>query len=313
MSFAESALESGGEHLEPDQFDSDFVHGVAPEARSQWQLFWRRFVRHKPAMIGLVTLIVLCVACFGAPWFAPADKNAQDLLTGAAGPSRDHWFGTDQLGRDYFTEVLYAGQVSLMIGLSVGLLSTAIGTVIGSMSGYFGSWRDAGLMRFTELFLVVPQIALLAVALKKFGSSPGTIILVLAFIFWMTIARVVRGQVLSIKEREYVEAARASGATSRRVIFRTILPNLVSVITVNATLAVATAIIAESTLSFLGFGIQRPDTSWGNMLADARGFVGTPLAYLIYFPGLMLLLVTLSINFLGDGLRDALDPQSELS
>jgi peptide/nickel transport system permease protein len=311
MSFAESALGSGSQHLEPRRFDDELLSGVAPEARSQWQLFIHRFLRHKPAMIGSFVLVVLTVLCFGAPWIAPSGQNDQDLIAEVVGPSWDHFFGVDLLGRDYFSEVLYAGRISLAIGFGVGLLSTVIGTAVGSLAGYFGGWRDSALMRFTDLFLIVPQIALLAVALQRFGSTTGTIIVVLAFIFWMTIARVVRGQVLSLREREFVEAARASGARSGRIIFRTVLPNLVSVITVNASLAVAAAIIAESTLSFLGFGVRAPASSWGNMLSDADGFVGTSKAYLIYFPGLMLLLVTLSVNFIGDGLRDALDPQAD--
>jgi peptide/nickel transport system permease protein len=293
--------------------EADLLAGVTAEPQSQWKLFRRRFFRHKPAMVGLAVLVVLIVACFGAPWLAPAPLNQQDLLTPVQGPSWSHLFGTDDLGRDYFSEVLYAGRVSLSIGIGVALLSTAIGATVGLMAGYFGGWRGNTLMRFTDLFLIIPQIALLAVALQNFGHAPPTIILVLSFIFWMTIARVVRGQVLSVREKEYVEAARCAGASAGRIQFRTILPNLVGVITVNATLAVAAAIVTESTLSFLGFGVQRPETSWGNMLTDARGYVGTSKAHLIWFPGLMLLMVTLAINFLGDGLRDALDPQSEKS
>lgn len=289
--------------------DSDLLEGVAPEARSQWQLFRRRFFRHKAAMFGLFMLVVLMVCCYGARWVAPEAKNAQDLLRTPDGPSWSHLFGIDQLGRDYLTEVLYAGQISLSIGLGVGALSALLGSIVGAIAGYFGSWRDAALMRITDFFLVVPQIAILAVALQYFGTSPVVIIVVLAGLFWMAIARVVRGQVLALKEKEFVEAARAAGASDARIIIRTILPNLVGIISVATTIAMAGAVIAESTLSFLGFGVQRPDTSWGNMLSDARGLIGTDQSFLIYFPGLMLLLVVLSVSFLGDGLRDALDPQ----
>jgi peptide/nickel transport system permease protein len=166
-------------------------------------------------------------------------------------------------------------------------------------------------MRFSDLFLIVPDIALLAWALQYFGQGNVTIILVLAGIFWMYIARVVRGQVLSLKEKEYVEAARAAGASPFRIITRHILPNTIGPIMVDATLAVAAAIITESTLSFLGFGVQPPSTSWGKMLSDAEGYVGTKKAYLLYFPGLAILLTVLAVNFLGDGLRDAFDPQSQ--
>lgn len=292
--------------------DADLLEGVAPQPSTQWQLFRRKFVRHKGAMIGLAVLVLLMVACYGATWIAPYPKGQQDLLAPVEGPTRDHWFGVDELGRDYLTEVLHAGKISLSIGLGVALLSTLAGVALGAVAGYVGRWADAVLMRLTDLFLVVPQIALLAIGLKKFGGSPVTIVLVLAALFWMGIARVVRGQVLSIKEKEFVEAARVLGASGPRIVVRHILPNIIGPITVNATLAVAAAIVSESTLSFLGFGVQRPDTSWGNMLSDARGYVGTDLSYLIYFPGLMLLLVTLAINFVGDGLRDALDPQTKV-
>jgi peptide/nickel transport system permease protein len=286
--------------------------GVGEDAlvRSQWQLFWRRFLRHRMAVVSIVVLLVILVACFGARWLAPFPKNHQDLVLGPKPPSLRHWFGTDDLGRDQVTEIMYAGQISLKIGLAVALLSTVVGTALGALAGYFSRWTDQILMRLTDLFLVVPAIAILAIAIKKFGNSATTIVLILAGLGWMYIARVVRSQVLSIKEKEYVEAARASGASHARIIARHVLPNTVGPILVNATLAIAAAIIAESTLSFLGFGVQPPTTSWGRMLADAEGYVGTPKAYLIYFPGLALLLVVLAVNFIGDGLRDAFDPQA---
>jgi peptide/nickel transport system permease protein len=288
------------------------VEQMEPTPRSQWQLFRRRFLRHRIAVVAAVVLIFLLVLCFGASHFAPYPKNHQDLLLGPTSPSRKHWMGTDQLGRDQFTEILYAGQISLKIGLAVALLSTAAGTIVGAAAGYFGRVWDQLLMRLTDLFLVVPAIAVLAVALKYFGNASfdqtTVIIFVLAGLGWMYIARVVRGQVLSIKEKEFVEAALAAGGSSRRIIFRHILPNCIGPILVNATLAIAAAIITESTLSFLGFGVQPPTTSWGNMLASAEGNYNQN-THLLYFPGLMILLTVLCVNFLGDGLRDAFDPQ----
>jgi len=191
------------------------------------------------------------------------------------------------------------------------LLSTLVGTIVGAVAGYLGKATDQVLMRTTDLFLIVPGIAVLALALKKFGRDDVTIIWVLAALFWMYVARVVRAQVLSLKEQEFVEAARASGASGPWIVIRHILPNCIGPIVVNATLAVAAAIVAESTLSFLGFGVQLPATSWGRMLSDAEGYVGTSQSYLLYFPGLAILLTVLAVNFLGDGLRDAFDPQSE--
>jgi peptide/nickel transport system permease protein len=280
------------------------------EARSQWALFRRRFLRHRMAAISVVVLVLISAACFGADWLAPYPQNHQDLLLGATGPSSAHWFGTDDLGRDQLTEMMYAGQISLLVGIGVAVLSTLAGTVLGSLAGYFGRWADQLLMRLTDLFLVVPAIAILAIAIKQVGNSTGTIVLVLAGLGWMYIARIVRGQTLALKQREFIEAARASGASSSRVIVRHLLPNMVGPIAVNATLAIAAAIVTESTLSFLGFGVQPPTTSWGRMLADAKGYVGTDKAHLLYFPGLALLLVVLAVNFIGDGLRDAFDPQS---
>src|SRR5438105_3481363 len=286
--------------------------GVGEDAlvRSQWHLFWRRFLRHRMAVISAVVLLAIIVVCFGARFFAPFPKNHQNLALGAKSPSLKHWFGTDDLGRDQVTEIMYAGQISLRIGLAVALLSTVVGTFLGALAGYFSRWTDQFLMRATDLFLVVPAIAILAMAIKKFGNSTTTIVLILAGLGWMYIARVVRSQVLSIKEKEYIEAAKASGASHFRIIVRHLLPNTIGPILVNATLAIAAAIITESTLSFLGFGVQPPTTSWGRMLADAEGYVGTHKAYLIYFPGLALLIVVLAVNFIGDGLRDAFDPQA---
>jgi peptide/nickel transport system permease protein len=282
-----------------------------PQARSQWALFRRRFVRHKVAMASIVVLIILVILCFGASWIAPYSNTDQDLLLGSVPPGAQHWLGTDELGRDQFTRLLYAGQISLKIGFAVAIISTLIGTAVGAIAGFAGKWGDQLLMRITDLFLIVPAIAILAISLKKFGGSENTIILVLSFLFWMYVARVVRGQVLSLKEKEFIEAARASGASSTRIVVRHIIPNIVGPIMVNATLAVALAIITESTLSFLGFGVRPPQTSWGNMLADAEGYVGTSQAYLLYAPGLAILITVLCVNFLGDGLRDAFDPQSE--
>jgi peptide/nickel transport system permease protein len=271
--------------------------------------FWPRLARHRLAAASVVVLAALVVVCFGASLFAPYGPNDQHLALGAVGPSWHHWFGTDELGRDQLSRLLAAGQISLEIGLAVAVLSTVVGTAVGAAAGFVGRATDQALMRLTDLFLIVPAVAVLAIALERFGHDRLTIIWVLAALFWMYVARVVRAEVLSIKEREFVEAARASGATGPWIVLRHVLPNCVGPVVVNATLSVAAAIVAESTLSFLGFGIQLPGTSWGRMLADAEGTVGTSRSYLLYFPGLAILLTVLAVNFLGDGLRDACDPE----
>jgi peptide/nickel transport system permease protein len=289
------------------------------EPRTQWQLFRMRFLRHRIAVIALVVLLLFGFIAMIAPQIAPYEPTQQSLDI-LQSPNGKHWLGTDELGRDTLSRLLYAARISLLVGLLVGIFSTLIGTVVGAAAGYFGGWLDMLLMRFTDLFLVLPGLAILMIAQKGLQQkglpivgqvdSKTLVVVVLAFLFWQTIARVVRGVILSLKEKEYVEAARASGASSRRIIMRHILPNTVGPIIVNLTLVVGLAIITESTLSFIGFGIQIPDASWGNMLDNAQGWVGTPKAYLIYFPGLAILFTVLAVNFLGDGLRDAFDPQS---
>jgi peptide/nickel transport system permease protein len=261
---------------------------------------WRRFARHRVAIVGLVLLAVLAVCTFGARLVAPYPPNEQDLLLGATPPSSAHLLGTDELGRDYLTELLYAGQISLSIAFAVAFVSTVVGVAVGAIAGYRGGWVDDVFMRVTDLFLVVPGIALLAVALQGLGRSPIVVVFVLAG----------RGEVLSLREREFIDAARVIGNSGPRVVLKHVLPNLAGVIAVNVALSIAGAIIIESSLSFLGFGVQPPETSWGNMLSQASGLVGTSKVFLLYFPGLFILVTVLAVNFVGDGLRDALDPRS---
>jgi peptide/nickel transport system permease protein len=282
-----------------------------PVARTNWQLFRRRFIRHRLALVSITILVILMIVCYGATWLAPHKQNAQDLLSGDLGPSAKHWFGTDDLGRDQLTEVMFAGRISLTIGIAVALLSTVVGVTIGAVAAYFGKITDQLLSSLTDLFLILPDLALLAVAVQHFGHGESPIIFVLAALSWTYLARVVRAQVLSLKEKEFVEAARASGASSRRILMQHILPNCLGPIMVNATLTVASAISAEAALSFLGLGVQPPHNSWGRMLSEAQPYVNsTSKWYLWFFPGFLLLLTILAVNFLGDALRDALDPQS---
>ncbi|WP_449407270.1 ABC transporter permease [Microbacterium maritypicum] len=269
------------------------------------------FLRHRLGVVSLVVLVILLIACFGAGWIAPYPQGQQDLLTGPTPPSGAHWLGTDELGRDYLSEILFAGQISLAIGLAVALLATVVGTGLGAIAGYVGGWIGELIMRITDLFLIVPAIALLAVILQGLGASPTTIVFALTALGWTYIARVVRAQVLSLREKDFIDAARGIGASGFRIVVSHLLPNLAGVIAVAMSLAVASSIIAESTLSFLGFGVQPPQTSWGSMLSQAAGYVGTPQVYLLYFPGLFILVTVLCVNFIGDGLRDALDPQGK--
>jgi peptide/nickel transport system permease protein len=227
------------------------------------------------------------------------------------GPSTAHWFGTDQLGRDEFTRVLYGGRISLLVGLSVALSAGCVGAIIGSIAGYYGGWVDNLLMRVTDLFLSIPNLVVLIIAAKALGGSVFDIVVILAGFAWMYVARIIRGVFLSMKEKEFVEAARASGASNMRIIFYHMLPNAMGPIVVAASLLVAGAIIAESGLSFLGFGVQPPTPTWGNLLNSSRQF-STLAPWLVWFPGLFILTTVLCVNFLGDGLRDALDSHQEL-
>ena len=217
---------------------SELLPGLAVDDpyRPTGQRFWRRLRRHRLAVGSAVVLVLLAAACFAAPLLAPYGPNQQHLALGAVGPSLHHWFGTDELGRDELARLLYAGQISLEIGLAVALLSTLVGTIVGAVAGYVGKTTDQALMRVTDLFLVLPALAVLALALEKFGHDRLTIIWVLAALFWMYIARVVRAQVLALKEQEYIEAARASGTSVPWIVWRHVLPNCVSQIVVNATL-----------------------------------------------------------------------------
>jgi len=298
-------------------------HGPRDRVLSTKELAWRRFKRHKLAVGSAVLLIILTLACilvtFNVLGFRLSQYNyhQQNLFLRVKQPSTNHLFGTDQLGRDLFTRVLYGGRISLMVGVTVALSAGVIGAVVGAVAGYYGGWVDNILMRVTDLFLAIPFLVVLLIGSKfldKFlpGGSVFHTVVILTLFFWMPDARIVRGVYLSMKEKEYVEAARASGASDGRIMFYHMLPNAMGPITVNATLLVAAAILTESALSFLGYGVQPPTPTWGQLLNNSRQFVTTS-PYLIWFPGLFILITVLAVNFLGDGLRDAIDPHQKLS
>lgn len=299
--------------LEQEKHTAQIAGAFGPETagRSQREIAWRRFKQHKMALVGLFVLVVLYLSAIFAPAIAPYDPNHDlDLDHVRATPSWDHLMGTDEIGRDEFSRVLFGGRVSLSVGFAAAMSAGIIGTAIGAVAGYRGGWMDNVLMRVTDIFLALP---FLAVALVVASALPGRIIDIVAIIsafFWMPVARIVRGLFLSIKEKEYVEAARASGAGSFRIISRHMLPNALGAIIVNLTLGIALAIIIESTLSFLGFGIRPPTATWGNMLNSSReSMLAHP--WLVWFPGLMIFITVLAVNFVGDGLRDALDPTGQ--
>jgi peptide/nickel transport system permease protein len=288
------------------------------------QLAWRRFRRHRMAIFGGVTLILMVLYAFGGMlFFSEADANRTDTGARLQAPSREHPFGTDTVGRDILARTIYGGQISILIGLTAMLVELLIGVTIGALAGFFGGKIDSVLMRFTEAVLVIPQIFLLLVMAKYFAQSIPNIelmgrtfsgsVLVIIFVIgitsWPYLARIVRAQFLSIKENDFILAARATGTSTSEIILRHILPNSIAPIIVSATLSVAAAITLEAYISFLGLGVRPPTATWGNMLEGAYNYVETAW-WLWFFPGLLIALIVLSINFLGDGLRDALDPHS---
>lgn len=280
-----------------------------PSGRSLWSVAGRRFRGHRQAMLGLVLLLVLALLALLTPFVAPFDPNVVDLEAGRLlPPSPAHLMGTDDLGRDLFSRVLYGARISLSIGFLAVLIAITLGTLIGAVAGYAGGWADAVLMRIVDLFLSFPRIVLLITVVAVFEPSIQLIILVLGLTGWMGVSRLVRGQVLSVREREYVLAARALGFGPSRILFRHVLPNVLTPVIVAATLGIGNAVLAEAALSYLGLGVQPPTASWGNII-QAGGDRMLDAWWITAFPGLAIVFTVMSFNLVGDGLRDALDPR----
>jgi peptide/nickel transport system permease protein len=288
------------------------------------QLVWKRFLQHKMAVFGAVMLILLVLYSFGLSFFFPeTEANYTNTAIRLTAPSSEHPFGTDTVGRDIMKRTVYGGQISLLIGLSAVIVEVFVGVLIGAIAGYYGGWIDNLLMRFTEAMFNIPQLFLLLVMAKFFGgkvppiqmfgrSFSGSVIVIIVIIgltSWMYLARIVRANFLSLKEREFVLAAHTIGTSNFSIIFKHILPNSIAPIIVSGTLSVANAIISEAYISFLGLGVQPPTATWGNMLEGAYNYIESA-PWLWIFPGSLIVLTVLSINFVGDGLRDALDPHS---
>jgi peptide/nickel transport system permease protein len=269
-----------------------------------------RFFKHKLAVIGLVIITLFVLMAIFAPIIAPEDP----LEVGyefEAKPSSEHLLGTDQVGRDVLSRLIYASRISLAVGLGAVSIYVVIGTILGAIAGYMGKWADMIIMRITDVFMSFPFLMVILVLVSVMGPSLFNIILVLGILGWPPIARLVRGSVLSLKEMDYVKAGVALGYTAPKILLHHILPNALAPILVNATFGIASAIIMEASLSFLGMGVQPPTASWGNMLTEAQSLTvlaGQPWLWIP--PGLMIILAVISINFMGDGLRDAVDPKS---
>lgn len=288
------------------------------------QVAWRRFRRHKMAMAGVVMLVAIVLyVSIGTFFFTEAEANVTDLSIKLSPPSLEHPFGTDMVGRDLLARTIYGGQISIIIGILAVVVSIIVGVLVGAVSGYYGGVTDSILMRFTEAMFNIPSLFLLILLAKMLSgripnftflgrSFSGSVIVIIAVIgitSWMYLARIVRANVLSLKEQEFITAARCTGASNLSIIFSHILPNTTAPIIVSATLLVASAILAEAYVSFLGVGVQPPTPTWGNMLDQAYHHLERE-PWMWFFPGMLILLAVLGINFVGDGLRDALDPRA---
>lgn len=292
----------------PETAHAALAHAAKPRTESS---VWRRFRRHRLATIGAAILLVLVVLAVAAPLIAPYDPFAIDLRAYRTPPSAAHWLGTDSSGRDVLSRVLYAGRISLSVGLVAVSIYIAIGVVLGGLAGFYGGWLDAAIMRLADVVLAFPSLIIIITVVALIGPSVYNVMIVIGCLGWPPIARLVRGNVLSLRERDFVAAARASGAGGGRILARHVLPNAVAPVIVAASFGMAQAILLEAALSFLGLGVQPPTPSWGNMLTDAQSFtVLEDMVWLWLPPGAMIALAVLAINFVGDGLRDALDPQA---
>lgn len=274
-------------------------------------LVFRRFLRNWPAVVSLTLLVIMFVACYALPSVLPYSYSDLDYYALQEPPSTDHWFGTNALGQDIFAQTLRGMQKSMLIGVCVAFISTVIAATVGSVAGYFGGWRDRTLMWIVDVLLVVPSFILIAIVTPRLSQSDRVfwLIVLLSAFSWMISSRIVRGMTLSLREREFVLAARYMGVSSRRIIVRHILPNVASILIIDTALNVGVAILSETGLSYLGFGIQAPDVSLGTLIADGTKSA-TTFPWVFLFPAGVLVLIILCANLIGDGLRDALDPGS---
>jgi len=297
---------------------------TAPPLTPQ-QLIWRRFRKHRMALLGIIGFILLLAFIIAGSIIVTEKRaNEVDPKGRLTGPTQTHWMGTDSTGRDLFARVIHGGQISLLVGILAVILSVSIGTVVGGVAAYYGGWVDALLMRFTEAMLSIPSLFLLIVLGKYFGKdvqsfeifgrtfsgSVVIVILVIGLTSWMYLARIVRANVLSLKEMDYISVSKSLGASDVRIFFRHLIPNTMGAIIVASTLGLAGAILSEAYVSFLGLGVQPPTASWGNMLTQAQQFIQRGSWWMWVFPSSFIVFTILCINLVGDGLRDAFDPRS---
>ncbi len=300
-------LSGGGTETDIDTDINKVVE--APQGVSLWQDAWHRLRKNKMAVSGLIVLVLLCVVALLTPWIAPYTYQEQDLVLGAAPPSAQHLLGTDTLGRDLLTLLMYGGRISLAVGFIATAVALLIGVLYGTVAGYFGGRVDAAMMRFVDILYALPFMIFIILLMVIFGRNILLLFLVIGSVEWLTMARIVRGQVQSLRQQEFVEAAVSLGLSQWTIIRRHLIPNTLGPVIVYTTLTIPGVMLFEAFLSFLGLGIQPPQSSWGLLISYG---VETMEEYpwLLIFPGLVLSITLFALNFLGDGLRDALDPKT---
>jgi oligopeptide transport system permease protein len=297
----------------PVTIDSTILPGQEPVTiggrSSLWRDAFTRLVRNKLAIAGAVFLFLLAVLCFAGPLFPIQAYETQDLALGASPPSSEHWLGTDTLGRDLFSRILYGGRISLLVGLCATAVSLVIGVFYGAVAGFIGGKTDSAMMRIVDIIYSLPFTIFVILLMVLFGRKIVLLFMAIGAVEWLTMARIVRGQVASLKKQQFVEAAEALGSSKRRIILRHMIPNVLGPIIVYATLTVPNVMLLEAFLSFLGFGVQPPMSSWGLLINEGAQQM-EQFPWLLVFPGALFSITLFSLNFLGDGLRDALDPRS---
>lgn len=295
-----STLPASAAPITPEQLE---------QGSSLWSDAWARLRKNRLALGSLFVFILICLFCIVGPWLSPYDSQSQDLFGGAEGPSADHWFGTDTLGRDLMVRVMEGGRISLLVGLVATSVSLMIGVIYGATAGYIGGKVDAAMMRFVDLLYALPFTIFVILLMVAFGRSLWLMFIAIGCVEWLTMARIVRAGVIDLKKQEFVEAAVSLGLTNRRIIMRHLIPNVLGPVIVIATLTVPAVMLLEAFLSFLGLGVQPPDASWGVLINEGQQNMEI-FSWLLIFPAFFFALTLFCLNFLGDGLRDALDPKS---
>lgn len=308
MSVVEAGTEESTSNIE---WTLEAEQLLTTEEVGQATVIWRRFRKHKLALASMIFLLFLLAVAILAPWIMPYPYEEIDVPNAFAPPSAQHWMGTDQLGRDVLSRMMWGTRISLYVGIVATLIGQIFGVFVGAIAGYYGGRVDMLLMRLTDFFLTLPALPLLLVLSVIIGASVNGVIFILAMLGWMATARLVRGVVLSLREQEFIEASRALGVSDSTIIIRHMIPNSMAPVIVSVTLGVGTTIIVEAALSFLGFGVRPPTPSWGNMLNRVQDYVLMNPMLAIY-PGVAIFLTVLAFNFMGDGLRDALDPRLKM-